>query len=92
MIPNRKVAYRTFATAAVLFIPIMVFGQSGPTASTADPQISAALKQVSADKIQKNIEKLVSFGTRSTLSAGDLNALTKGRGIDAARLWIVSEF
>jgi hypothetical protein len=57
----------------------------------ADPQIAAALQQVSAKGIQANIEKLVSFGTRSTLSAQDLDLLNAGRGIAAARVWIVSE-
>ncbi len=41
----------------------------------ADAQIAAALKQISADHIQANIEKLVSFGTRSTLSTQDHNRL-----------------
>jgi hypothetical protein len=58
----------------------------------ADPQIIAALKQVSKERIQANVEKLVSFYTRSTLSAGDQELLNAGRGIDAARLWIVAEF
>lgn len=58
----------------------------------ADPQIVAALQQVSAQRIQANIEKLVSFGTRSTLSAQDSAAIASGHGIGAAREWIKSEF
>ena len=58
----------------------------------ADPQIAAALKQVSKERIQANVERLVGFYTRSTLSAGDQELLNAGRGIDAARLWIVAEF
>jgi len=57
-----------------------------------DPQISAALRQVSAERIRANIEKLVSFGTRSTLSAQDDASIAKGRGIGSAREWIKSEF
>ena len=34
-----------------------------------DPQIKAALKEISPGQIQSDIEKLVSFQTRSTLSA-----------------------
>ena len=34
-----------------------------------DPQITAALKMVSAQKVRQDIEKLVSFYTRQTLSA-----------------------
>ncbi len=60
--------------------------------SKADPQIAAALQQISAQRIQANIEKLVSFGTRSTLSAQDEAAIKSGRGIGAAREWIKSEF
>lgn len=59
---------------------------------TADPQIAAALRQVSAQRIQANIEKLVSFGTRLTLSAQDPASISAGHGIGAAREWIKSEF
>lgn len=58
----------------------------------ADPQISAALKRVSAEHIRANIEKLVSFGTRSTISAQDETSIAAGRGIGAAREWIKAEF
>jgi hypothetical protein len=52
-----------------------------------DGRISTALQQVSAERIRTNIEKLVSFGTRSTISAqGD------ERGVGAARDWIKAEF
>ena len=60
--------------------------------AAADPQIAAALQQVSAQRIQANIEKLVSFGTRSTLSAQDPASIAAGHGIGAAREWIKSEF
>lgn len=65
--------------------------QSAPRMA-ADPQIEAALPQISAQRIQANVEKLVSFGTRSTLSAQDPAAIASGRGIGAAREWIKSEF
>ena len=57
-----------------------------------DPRIAAALQQISAQRIQVNIEKLVSFQTRSTLSAQDPASIAGGRGIGAAREWIKSEF
>jgi len=56
-----------------------------------DPQIEAALRQVSAERIRASVEKLVSFYTRSTLSASDASMLNEGRGISAARAWILSE-
>ncbi len=58
----------------------------------ADRRIAAALEQVSAERIQADIEKLVSFHTRVTLSAQDQAAIAMGRGIGAAREWIKSEF
>ncbi len=61
------------------------------TAEAADPQIASALRDVSAERIRASIEKLVSFYTRSTLSASDPGMQNEGRGIAAARLWIVSE-
>ncbi len=64
----------------------------GGRALPADPRIAAALRQISAQRIQANIEKLVSFGTRATLSAQDSDSMAAGRGIGAAREWIKSEF
>jgi hypothetical protein len=60
------------------------------TPPPADPQITAALKNVSAQRIQQTIEKLVSFQSRHTLSS-DQPAST-GKGINAAAEWIKSEF
>ncbi len=57
-----------------------------------DPHIAEAIKQVSADRIQQTIEKLVSFGNRSTISPQDKEAVKAGRGVGAARDWIKSEF
>jgi hypothetical protein len=56
-----------------------------------DPQIAAVLKEVSAEQIRRNIEKLVSFGNRNTLSAVDEVSIKKGFGIGAARAWIKAE-
>jgi peptidase M28-like protein len=77
-----SVPYRTVALAAT---PENV-------ASPADPQITAALADVSAQRIQANIEKLVSFQTRLTLSAQDPDSIKAGHGIGAAREWIKAEF
>ncbi len=57
----------------------------------ADPKIAAALKEVSAERVHATIEKLVSFGTRLTLSAQDPQSIAAGHGIGAAREWIKSE-
>ncbi len=71
--------------------PVRVSGQAnGIPASPPDPQIVAALRDVSAQRIQQTIEKLVSFQTRHTLSS-DVPA-SSGKGINAAAEWIHSEF
>ena len=57
-----------------------------------DASIVAALRQVSAEHIRANIGKLVSFGTRATISAQDPESIAAGRGIGAARDWIKAEF
>lgn len=68
-------------------------GEKGQiNAGAADPQIATALQSVSAQRIQVDIEKLVRFGTRLTLSAQDPASIASGHGIGAAREWIKSEF
>jgi hypothetical protein len=57
----------------------------------ADPQIAAALKDVSADRIRKNIETLVNFKNRSTLSSNEKD-LPAGTGILAAADYIKGQF
>jgi Zn-dependent M28 family amino/carboxypeptidase len=73
-------------------LAVALFSQqpSGVPAATADPQISAALREVSPERIQQTIEKLVSFSTRQTLSS-DMPA-SSGQGATAAAEWIKSEF
>ena len=58
----------------------------------ADPRMAAALQKISTERIRANIEQLVSFGTRSTISAQDQGAISAERGVGAAREWIKSEF
>jgi hypothetical protein len=58
----------------------------------ADPKIAGALSEISAERVRANIEKLVSFGTRLTLSAQDPASIAAGHGIGAAREWIKAEF
>lgn len=67
-------------------------GSNTPETMAVDGRIAAALQQVSAEHIRANIDKLVSFGTRLTLSAQDPASIAAGRGVGAAREWIKSEF
>jgi hypothetical protein len=57
-----------------------------------DARVVAAMQQVSAERIRANIARLVSFGTRSTISAQDAEAIQQGRGVGAARDWIAAQF
>jgi len=88
----RHIVNSTILAAMVLAWALNCAAQNaGQEKVPVDPQIAAALQQISAKQIRANIEKLASFETRSTLSAGDPGLLAAGRGIAAARLWIVSE-
>ncbi|MBA3716342.1 MAG: M20/M25/M40 family metallo-hydrolase, partial [Pyrinomonadaceae bacterium] len=53
-----------------------------------DAEVVRMLAEIDAGNIERAVRKLVSFGTRNTLSAQDNPA----RGIGAARDWLFSEF
>ena len=53
-----------------------------------DPLIEKMVKEVSADSLRSYILKMVSFGTRNTLST----QTDPNRGIGAARNWVLSRF
>jgi len=74
-----------FSLFAILFVP--AFAQK-PKKEKPNAEIQKMLREVSAKNIEHTIRKLVSFGTRNTLSAQDNPA----RGIGAARDWIFAEF
>ncbi|MCA1636205.1 MAG: hypothetical protein LC802_21570 [Acidobacteria bacterium] len=52
------------------------------------PEVSRMLREINAGNIERTVRKLVSFGTRNTLSAQDDPA----RGVGAARDWLFREF
>src|SRR5687768_1003055 len=72
-------------TAAIIsvFITVSLSGQN----RRPDPEIQKMVRGVSAKNIEASIRKLVSFGTRNTLS--EQNNPT--RGIGAARDWIFAQ-
>ena len=81
------------ALLAIAFLATTVaVAQDVLPASPADAQIATALQRISSTRIQATIDKLVSFQTRSTLSAQDPAAIAASHGIGAAREWIKSEF
>jgi len=102
MISPLKNRWWPVAVALVLTFAAPGLAQNGASSKAAQPgasepmsvdgRITVALQQVSAGRIRANIEKLVSFGTRSTISVQDPAASAAGRGVGAAREWIKSEF
>jgi len=73
-------------TTGVLFAASLANAQNVPGSDL--PIIHQMVKDVSATRIETDIRKLVSFGTRHTLS----DTVSETRGIGAARRWIFSEF
>src|SRR5262245_49211390 len=98
----RKVRTWTLALASALLSAlacIAVMGQAGDASQRAvrvshgkgkepPPEVRSMLRQVDSGRIEGTIRKLVSFGTRNTLSSQD----DPNRGIGAARDWIKSQF
>jgi hypothetical protein len=77
--------HRTFLAAAAALLCTL----STPADPKAvNPQIKKIVDEISEARIQATIEKLVSFGTRNTLS----DARDPQRGVGAARQWLFNEF
>lgn len=76
---------KTILLVLICLAFITVFSQ---TTIQRDPQIEKMVAQVSKDSLQSYILKLVSFGTRNTLST----QTDAKRGIGAARRWVLSRF
>lgn len=53
-----------------------------------DPEVNILVNSVSSDSLKSHVEKLVSFGTRHTLSS----TTDPAKGIGAARTWVLSKF
>ncbi|CAN5813709.1 M20/M25/M40 family metallo-hydrolase [soil metagenome] len=84
MKPNMK--FRpTFLVLIIFTLFISAFAQKSKEKPNAE--INKMLKEISAKNIESSIRKLVSFGTRNTLSEQD----NPTRGIGAARDWIFGE-
>jgi hypothetical protein len=70
--------------AIFIFFAVAAFGQTAKR----DPAITSMVREVSAKNIEATIRKLVSFGTRNTLSS----QTDPERGVGAAANWIYGEF
>ena len=90
---------RTFLTASVAAGGVSLVGVPGtaagapdgsdrpPLAQEPDAELRAILRELDERRIEATVRKLVSFGTRHTLSSQD----DPVRGIGAARDWIFAE-
>ncbi len=70
-----------------LFLASLLFTSSFLSAQS-DQKLYDIIDTVSAERLQKNVQILVDFGTRNTFS----DTISNTRGIGAARRWIKSEF
>ena len=75
-------------TAVALLLSLALLPQQVQLSSKPNRQIEKILTEISSVNIENIVRKLVSFGTRHTLS--DQESTT--RGIGAARRWIKEEF
>ena len=89
---SRLVATGIAGLLALRCFTLPCVAQSATKPGAVDAHTSDAIKQVSADRIRQTIEKLVSFGNRSTISPQDELSIKAGKGIGAARDWIQAEF
>jgi len=74
---------------SLLFSTLMLcLGAAAQTTIQKDPVVEKMVAEVNADSLRSYINKLVSFGTRSTLSS----TTHATKGIGAAREWVVAKF
>lgn len=87
---NPRIALRASALALSSLLASGALGAPDSAALPGPPPawIDQMLREVSPERLRSDIDRLVSFGTRHTLSATDDPA----RGIGAARRWILAEF
>lgn len=73
----------------ILFIIIgLIFQNNYSQTAVFDPEINKMVSEISANNMKSTVYKLVSFGTRHTLSETKSNT----RGIGAAQRWVKAEF
>ncbi|MDY0906796.1 M28 family metallopeptidase [Pedobacter sp. CFBP9032] len=75
-------------TYFLLFVSLLITSVRAQTTVNRHADIDKMVKSVNQDSLKSYITKMVSFGTRNTLS--DVKSKTKGIG--AARNWVVSKF
>lgn len=79
--------YKLFFTVAILLSSVKIeYAQT--TSIVRDAKISEMIKEISSANLESNVRKMVSFGTRHTLSTRS----DKEHGIGAACNWVKAEF
>jgi hypothetical protein len=79
---------RLLSLTFLLALSFSAIAQKKSAAPALDGEISSMVKDISADSIKNYIQKMVSFGTRHSLS----DTLSATTGIGAARRWVASKF
>ncbi|MDN3588168.1 M28 family metallopeptidase [Pedobacter aquatilis] len=72
----------------ILFLAGFTFSVDAQTIVNRHADIDKMVKSVNSDSLKSYITKMVSFGTRSTIS----DTKSKTKGIGAARNWVVAKF
>src|SRR5450830_1644882 len=85
--PTLLAAAMLAASAAQAAAPVAPAADAGPNTSARQADITAIVGEISPKRIEAYVNKLVSFGTRHTLS----DTVSETRGIGAARRWIKGE-
>ncbi|MEO6967837.1 MAG: M28 family metallopeptidase [Rhodanobacteraceae bacterium] len=80
--------HRMLIAVALLVVAMPSLAADAPPPSNVHSELRAIAQAVSPDELHATIAKLVSFGTRSTLS----DTKSDTRGIGAARRWVKSKF
>ena len=75
-------------TSLLLLSTLFAFKSHAQQIVQRDPAIAAMIAEISPDSLRSHIDKLVSFGTRHTMST----VTDPKRGIGAARQWVLSRF
>ena len=84
----KRFAVLLFVAATIAILSIAGHGQRRSASARGNPDIPKIVAEISARRIESDIRKLVSFGTRNTLSEQN----DPNRGIGAARDWLYAEF
>jgi hypothetical protein len=69
-------------------LPLATLAQNPAPAPAPDPNIQRLVNEISAKTLEADVRKMVSYGTRHTLS----DTQSKKRGIGAARQYVFDEF